>query len=112
MINIKTEQASSVTVLGREVKQTPDMIEVRQEKYVQGIKSMYIPAVRRRQPDTPLLEHEQTAYNSLVAQLAWPARSTMPGLCFDVSDLVNSEDVPPRSRTWCVATPCCATRRT
>ena len=89
MVNIKTEQASSFTllVLGREVKQTPDMIEVNQEKYVQGIKSMYIPVVRRRQPDAPLLEHEQTAYNSLVAQVAWPARSTMLGLCFDVSDL-------------------------
>jgi len=86
-INIKTEQANNFTVLGREVKQTPDMIEVSQEKYVRGIKPVYIPAVRRRQPDAPLLAQEQTAYNSLVAQLAWPARSTLPGLCFDVSDL-------------------------
>eukprot|EP00972_Heterocapsa_arctica_P029585 4358716-Heterocapsa_arctica.AAC.1 len=33
------------------------------------------------------MAHEISAYRSLVAQLAWPARNTLPQIGFDVSDL-------------------------
>ena len=87
MINIKTERAGRFTILGRDVEQTEGGISVNQHDYVKKMKPVYVPAARRRQPETALLAQEQTAFASLVAQLAWPARTTMPALTFAVSDL-------------------------
>ena len=74
--------------LGRWVKQNPDFsIEVDQSEYVRNLERVHIPLARRRTPGSPLTEKELHDYRSIVGQLAWPARETMPQLSYAVSDL-------------------------
>ena len=44
-------------------------------------------------PTSPLTPAELSSYRSLVGQLAWPARETMPQLCFGVSDLQQKTSI-------------------
>ena len=62
-------------------------ITIDQQDYIKNIKPNYIPAHRRKTPEDKATEEEKTKFKSLVQQLAWPARSIMPELCFNVSDL-------------------------
>ena len=74
--------------LGRWISQDKKHnITVTQHDYVKNIKPIYVPAARRRTPNALATDEEVTKYKSLVQQMAWPARSTLPGLAYDVSDL-------------------------
>ena len=86
-MNIKVEKTGTFEVLGRRVTHTLQEIIVDQTEYVRKIQPVFIPTVRRKAKDSPLTRPELTQYQSLVQQLAWPARTTMPGLNYLVSDL-------------------------
>ena len=82
------DNGGKLDFLGRCIEQKADWtVKVQQHKYVMEIRPMFIPAARRRTPKAKATEEERTKFLSLVQQLSWPARSSMPGLCFDVSDL-------------------------
>ena len=87
-LNIKTERTGEFDFLGRRIKQLADKtIEVQQWKYVEDIKPIFIPASRRRKPNSLATAEEKTRFKSLIQQMSWPARSSLPGLSFDVSDM-------------------------
>ena len=46
-----------------------------------------LPAERRKKSSDRLTDKELHDYRSIVGQLAWPARETMPQLAYLVSDL-------------------------
>ena len=74
--------------LGRHVVQHEDYsISVDQHAFVQGLHHIHIPKDRRRNSKGRLTAKEEHDYRSLVGQLAWPARESMPGLSYVVSDL-------------------------
>ena len=74
--------------------QTKDNIDVHQDEYIAAIKKIYIPAARRRAPTSLLAKHELTQYKSVVQQLAWVVRSTMPIGSYDVSELQQHDATP------------------
>ena len=85
---MEKEKLGDFTFLGNHFHQEPDgSVFIDQVDYIQGIKANYIPAARRRTPTAKATDEERTKFKSLTQQLAWPARSTMPELCFSVSDL-------------------------
>ena len=87
-LNIKTECSGCFKFLGRVVTQHADYSSVvDQKQYVLDIEPIHIPKQRRANPKAVATPAEVTKYKSLVAQLAWPARCTLPGLAYDVSDL-------------------------
>ena len=87
LINIKVEKTGEFEILGRRVTHTPNEIKVDQFEYVKKIKTVFVPAIRRKMPNASLLPQEVTQLQSLTQQLAWPARTTMPGLAYLVSEL-------------------------
>ena len=85
---MKKEATSDFNFPGRHVTQKDDgTIILDQHDFIGKITKIYVPAARRRAPDAKATSDELTAFRSLVAQLAWPARGTMPSLCFAVNDL-------------------------
>ena len=93
-LNFKHELRDKFELLGRRVTVKKDEIIVDQYEYVQKIKSVFVPQHRRRQPLSALSAVEKTAFQSLTQQLAWPARCTMPGLAFLVSELQQHGGTP------------------
>jgi len=87
LINIKVEKKGQFDVLGRHVTQTQDGICVQQWEYLAKMQGILVARARRANGGASLTPQERTQYLSLVQQLAWPARTTLPGLCFLVSDL-------------------------
>ena len=53
--------------------------------YAEKITKVGIPRSVRRYPDDPLDETQKSIYISLVQQLAWLARTSMPSISFEVS---------------------------
>eukprot|EP00959_Pyramimonas_sp_CCMP1952_P018811 397577-Pyramimonas_sp.AAC.1 len=51
------------------------------------MEKIFVPASRRKDPESKATEEELSKYRSLGQQLSWPARTTLPGLAYDVSDL-------------------------
>ncbi len=87
-LNVTKEKLKEFVFLGKRFRQREDVsIFVDQMDYSKEIKSIYIPASRRRQSSELADEAEKTKSKSLVQQLAWPARSIMPELCYSVSDI-------------------------
>ena len=87
-LNVKTEGKDSFKFLGRTITQHKDFTStVDQKQYVMDIRPIYIPKERRAKPTAMATQQETTKYKSLVAQLAWPARCTLPGLAYEISDL-------------------------
>jgi hypothetical protein len=85
---IGNEKTKEFDFLGRHVIQRDDFsIEIDQHQYVKNLQKVFIPKSRRVMPKAKLTAEELSDYRSLVGQLAWPARETMPQLCFAVSDL-------------------------
>jgi hypothetical protein len=85
---IGTENEKEFDFLGRHVKQLDDFsIEIDQHQYVSGLERVHIPKERRMKPKAKLTADELTTFRSIVGQLAWPARETMPQLSYAVSDL-------------------------
>ena len=85
---IGKEEYDSFDFLGRHVVQNPDFsIELDQHQYVQALTSVAVNKARRSQPTEKLTAKELHDYRSIVGQLAWPARETMPQLSYLVSDL-------------------------
>ena len=76
------------TFLGRTITQLDDMsFVVSQETYVNDIKPVFIPKTRRAEASSTLTAEEKSALMSLVGQLAWAARESLPHIAYDVSDL-------------------------
>ena len=85
---IGSEKTKSFDFLGRHVEQFDDYhIEVDQHSYVSQLQKCSIPKARRMTPKAKLNADELSSYRSIVGQLAWPARETMPQLSYAVSDL-------------------------
>ena len=79
--------------LGRHAKQLPDgTVEIDQHQYVLGLERVKVDKTRRSQSSAPLNAKELHEYRSIVGQLAWPARETMPQLSYAVSDLQPKTD--------------------
>ena len=87
LINVRVEKKGYVDILGRHIGQTPEGICVQEWVYVAKINPITVPAVRRKCKDVPLLPQERTQYLSVTQQLSWPGWTTMPGLCYRVSEL-------------------------
>ena len=82
------EEADDFVFLGRHVVQHDDCsIEIDQHAYVKSIEKVRVPQDRRRQSSESLQPAEIHSYRSLVGQLAWPARESMPQIAYLVSDL-------------------------
>jgi hypothetical protein len=85
---IGNEKKDEFDFLGRHVKQNADFsIEIDQHQYIENLQKVFVPKSRRVTPTSKLTAEELSSYRSLVGQLAWPARETMPELCYAVSDL-------------------------
>ena len=85
---IGKEEYDDFTFLGRHVVQKPDCsIEIDQHEYVKSIQRVPVLKERRSKPKETLSAKELHDYRSLVGQLAWPARESMPQLAYSVSDL-------------------------
>ena len=85
---IGKEEYGEFTFLGRRVKQNADFtIDLDQHAYVRALKKVHISKERRSQSGQQLNAKEKHDYRSLVGQLAWPGRETMPQLSHAVSDL-------------------------
>ena len=85
---IGTEKTKSFDFLGRHIEQKADFsITIDQHQYVKNLVRVHIPKNRRNTPKAKLTDKELSEYRSIVGQLAWPARETMPQLAYSVSDL-------------------------
>lgn len=80
--NTNVEKYRDLEVLGRHVAQSPEGIYVDQWGYLKKMTPVPISKARRQCGDSPLVPSDMAQYLSLVQQLAWPPRSTLPGLCF------------------------------
>ena len=81
-------KSGTFTFLGRTVTQLDDMsFVVSQKTYVNDIKPIFIPKTRRAEATSTLTAEEKSTLMSLVGQLAWAARETLPHIAYDVSDL-------------------------
>ena len=70
------------------VAQNPDFaIDVVQHEYIRSIQKVCAPNARRSKPTALLTGKELYDYRSLVGQLPWHARATMPQLAYSVSGL-------------------------
>ena len=76
--------------LGLMVKQLDDgEIQLDQESYLADMKEIFVPRVRRQAKDdaAKLTEKELGDLKSLIGQLAWASRRSVPQIAFDVSDI-------------------------
>ena len=74
--------------LGRQVAQQPDgTVYVTMQTYLDEVKPIFITKARRSTNDAAVTGAEKTELMSLVGQLAWVARESLPQIAFDVSDL-------------------------
>ena len=79
-------KSGTFTFLGRTVTQLDDMsFVVSQETYVNDIKPIFIPKTRRAEASSTLTAEEKSTLMSLVGQLAWAARESLPHIAYDVS---------------------------
>ena len=86
--HIGKEKTKEFDFLGRRVTQKDDYsIPIDQHQYVKNLERVFIPKERRQKPQSPLTPKELSDYRSIVGQLAWPARESMPQLAYTVSDL-------------------------
>ena len=81
------EKSGTFEILGRRLTQTKDMVVLDQHEYVRNVKPIPVSSERKKLRDALLTPGERTQYLSLTQQLSWPARTTMPGLCYLVSEL-------------------------
>ena len=82
------EHEGKFDFLGRRIVQHDDFsVSVDQRQFTTDLETIDIPKERRRQPNALVTKQELHNFRSLVGQLAWPARQTMPGLSYIVSDL-------------------------
>ncbi|CAK0857899.1 unnamed protein product, partial [Prorocentrum cordatum] len=87
-LNVTKEKQGQFEFLGRRINQLPDKsMEVDQHEYIEKMEKIFVPASRRKDPESKATEEELSKYRSLGQQLSWPARTTLPGLAYDVSDL-------------------------
>ena len=95
LLKLRKEEGGRFKLLGREViyDKPNRMITVNQHQYVAAIRPVYIPAIRRKQLDQKLMPHEKTQYRSLVQQLSWPAKGTLPTITYEVSTLQQLTEV-------------------
>ena len=74
--------------LGRSVTQQPDgTVHVTMQTYLDDVKPIFITKARRSKGTEAVTSAEKTELMSLVGQLAWVARESLPQVSFDVSDL-------------------------
>ena len=82
------EEYGDFTFLGRHVLQKKDFtVEIDQHDYLSTLQKVTVSRERRGQGGSPLTPKELHDYRSIVGQLAWPARESMPQIAYAVSDL-------------------------
>ena len=87
-LNVTKEKNGTFEFLGRRINQLENKsIEVDQHTYIDKMEKIFVPASRRKDPEAKTTEEELSKYRSLGQQLSWAARTTLPGLAYDVSDL-------------------------
>ena len=87
-IPIEKRKSGSFTFLGRTVTQLDDFsFVIDQKSYVDDVKPVFIPKARRSEATSTLTAEEKGNLMSLVGQLAWAARESLPHIAYDVSDL-------------------------
>ena len=87
-LTIGAERQDDFTFLGRHVVQKQDFtIEIDQHEYVMQLEKIKLTKERISKPTSKLTDKELHDYRSIVGQLAWPARESMPQLAYSVSDL-------------------------
>ena len=85
---IGKEEYDDFIFLGRHVVQNKNYeITIDQHDYVKALTKVSISKARRSQAKDKLTTKEEHDYRSIVGQLAWPARESMPQLAYSVSDL-------------------------
>ena len=80
-------QPGSFNFLGRTVTQYDMSFVVSQEPDVNDVKAVFIPKARRADAASAPIVEEKSSLMSLVGQLAWAARGSLPHIAYDVSDL-------------------------
>ena len=111
---IGKEEFGEFDFLGRHVIQRNDYtIEIDQHTYIDCLQSVAVSKERRTNPKATLTPKELHDYRSIVGQLAWPARETMPMLSYSVSDLqqrvsqatvhdlVHANNILNLAKRWC-----------
>ncbi len=85
-LNIGKIEVGEFEFLGRMVKQLDDgTVEIHQHPFVDKIQRVKMTKDRIHSPKSKLTSKELHGYRSLVGQLAWPARGSMPQLSYAVS---------------------------
>ena len=80
-------QAGCFNFLGRKIELLKDdTIRVSQKTYIDEIKPILVPKARRSTSEATLTPEEKSNLMSLVGQLAWPARESLPHIAYDVRD--------------------------
>ena len=74
------------TYLGWSVTQDDDCISVDQSDYAKTIKSVDLPASRKKALDDELTQEEHKQYQSLLGKLLWLSSQTRPDLCFEAME--------------------------
>lgn len=81
------EEYDPFTFLGRQFQHNSDCANtLHHTDHVNALERAYITKERRSRPGDNLTEKETPDYRSIVGQIAWPARATLPRLSYPVSD--------------------------
>ena len=82
------QKEGNFSFLGHQVAQQPDgTVLVTMQTYLDEVKPIFITRTRRSTNDSTVTGAEKTELMSLVGQLAWVARESLPQIAFDFSDL-------------------------
>ena len=88
------QKEGNFSFLGRQVAQQADgTVFVTMQIYLDDVKPILITKTRRSTNDATVTGAEKSELMSLVGQLAWVTRESLPQIAFDVSDLQQRFDV-------------------
>ena len=81
-------EEGNFSFLGRAVTQQPDgSVHITMQNYLDDVQPIFVTKPRRADSQQAVTSSEKTELMSLVGQLAWVARETLPQIAFEVSDL-------------------------
>ena len=85
---LKVWKNQGLRFTGRSVTQNPKTheIDLTQRGYFDDVEPIPVDKRRRAHPEAALTAVEIKQLRSLIGELAWPARETMPQIAFDVSE--------------------------
>jgi hypothetical protein len=81
-------EEGNFSFLGRAITQQPDgSVHITMQNYLDDVQPIFVTKPRRADSQQAVTSSEKTELMSLVGQLAWVARETLPQIAFEVSDL-------------------------